>query len=55
MVTNCIRDRFQQKDYVETFQTMENLKSLKALREEDFGLELKQIFSLFGSDFKMTG
>ena len=49
MVINCIRDRFQQKDYIETFQTMENLL-LKALREEDFGLELQQISSLFGSD-----
>ena len=49
MVTNCIRDRFQQKDYVEAFQTMENLL-LKALREEDFGLELQQISSFFGSD-----
>ena len=49
MVTNCIRDRFQQKDYIETFQTMENLL-LKALREEDFGLELQQISSLFGSN-----
>ena len=39
MVTNCIRDRFQLKDYVETFQTMENLL-LRALREEDFGLKL---------------
>ena len=25
MVTNCIRDRFQQRDYTETFPTMENL------------------------------
>ena len=49
MVTNCICDRFQQKDYVETFQTMENLL-LKALLEEDFGLEFQQIFSFFGSD-----
>ena len=49
MVTNCIRDRFQQKDYTEVFLTMENLP-LKALREEDFGLELQQISSFFGSD-----
>ena len=49
MVTNCICDRFQQKDYVETFQTMENLL-LKALLEEDFGLEFQQIFSFFVCD-----
>ena len=49
MVTNFIRDRFQQKDYIETFKTMENLL-LKALHEEDFGLELQQISSFFGSD-----
>ena len=49
MVTNCICDRFQQKDHVETFQTMENLL-LKALLEEDFGLEFQQTFSFFGSD-----
>ena len=49
VVTNCIRDRFQQKDYVETFQTVENLL-LKALRKEDFGLELQQISSFFDSD-----
>ena len=49
MVANCVHDRFQQKDYIETFKTMENLLS-KALREEDFGLELQQISSFFGSD-----
>ena len=49
MVTKCIRDRFQQKDYFETFQTMENLL-LKAWRQEDFGRELQQIFPFFGSD-----
>ena len=49
MVTNCIRERFQQKDYVETFQTMENLL-LKALSEEDFGLDLQQISLFSGSD-----
>ena len=48
MVTNCIRERFQQKDYVETFQTMENLL-LKALSEEDFGLDLQQISLFSGS------
>ena len=49
MVANCIRDRFQQKDYIETLQTMENLL-LKTLCEEDFGLELQQISLFFGSD-----
>ena len=49
MVTNYIRDRFQQKDYIETFQLMENLL-LKALCKQDFGLELQQTSSLFGSD-----
>ena len=43
IVVNCIRDRFQQKDYIETYQTMEMLL-LKVLREEDFGHELQQIF-----------
>ena len=41
MVVNCVRDRFQQKDYIETLQTMEILL-LKVLREEDFR-ELQQI------------
>ena len=49
MVVNCIRDRFQQKDYIETLQTMEILP-LKALREEDFGHELQQMSSFFSSD-----
>ena len=49
MLTNCICDRFQQKDYLETFQTMENLL-LKALCEEDLGIELQQISSFFASD-----
>ena len=43
IVVNCIRDRFQQKDYIETLQTMEMLL-LKVFREEDFGHELQQIF-----------
>ena len=41
MVVNGVRDRFQQKDYIETLQTMEILL-LKVLREEDFR-ELQQI------------
>ena len=36
----CIRDRFQQKDYLETLQTMEMLL-LKVFREENFGHELQ--------------
>ena len=39
MVVNCILDLFQQKDYIETLQTMERLL-LKVLREDDFGNEL---------------
>ena len=42
MIVNCIRARIQQKDFIETLQTMENLL-LKALREKYFGLELQQI------------
>ena len=46
MIVNCIRARIQQKDFIETLQTMENLL-LKALREEYFGLELQQISPFF--------
>ena len=42
VIANCICDRFQQKDYIETHQTMENV-TLKAL--ENFGHELQQISS----------
>ena len=49
MVVSCIRNRFQQKDYIETFQTMETLH-LKALCKEDFGHELQQMSSFFSSD-----
>ena len=49
MAANSIRDGFQQKDYIEIFQLMENLL-LKTFCEEDFGVELKQISSFFGSD-----
>ena len=31
MVVNCIRNRYQQKDYIETLQTMSKL------REDNFG------------------
>ena len=43
IVVNCIRDRFQLKDYIETLQAMEMLL-LKVFREEYFGHELQQIF-----------
>ena len=43
------RNKFQQKDLIETLQRMEILL-LKALREEDFGHELQQMPSLFSSD-----
>ena len=49
MVVNCIHNRFQQKDYIETLQTMK-LLLLKLLREEDFGHELQQVPSFFSSD-----
>ena len=49
MNVNCIRDRFQQKDYIKTLQTMEMLL-LKVLREEDFGHELQKRSSFFSSD-----
>ena len=49
MVVNCIRNRFQQKDYIESLQKMEILL-LKALCEEDFGHELQEMFSFFSSD-----
>ena len=49
MVVNCIRNRFQQKDNIETFQSMEILL-LKALCEEEFGHELQKMSSFFSSD-----
>ena len=49
MIVNCIRNKFQQKDYIETLQTMEILL-LKALREEELGHELQQMSSFFSSD-----
>ena len=39
MVVNSIGDRFQQKDYIGTLQTME-MPLLKVFCEEDFGHEL---------------
>ena len=45
MVVNCIGDRFQQKNNIESLQTLEILL-LKALREEDIGHELQRIFLL---------
>ena len=49
MAVNCIRDRFQKKDYIEPLQAM-GMLLLKALREKDFGHELQQISSFFRSD-----
>ena len=41
-VINCIHNRFQQKDHIETLQKMEILL-LKALRDEDFDHKLQQM------------
>ena len=49
MVINSIRDRFQQKDYIETLQTVE-MPLLKVFCEEDFGPELQQISLFLSSD-----
>ena len=49
MVVKCICNRFQQKDYIETFQTMEILR-LKTLLEEHYGHELQQMSLIFNSD-----
>ena len=40
IVVTCIRNRFQQKDLIETLQTKDILL-LKTLREKDFGHELQ--------------
>ena len=42
IVVNCIRNIFQQKDLIETLQTMEIL-FLKALREEGFNNEFQKM------------
>ena len=49
MVINCIRNKFQQKDLIETLQAIEILL-LEVLREEEFDHELQQISLLFSSD-----
>ena len=49
MVGNCIRNSYQQKDYIKVLHAMESM-ILKALREEDFGIELQQMSLLFSSD-----
>ena len=46
---NCILDRFQQKDHIETLQKMAILL-LEALHDEDFDHELQEMSSLFTSD-----
>ena len=48
MVVNSIGDRFQQKDYIGTLQTME-MPLLKVFCEEDFGHELQQMSSFLSS------
>ena len=48
-VVNCIRNTFQQKNHIETLETIEMLL-LEALREEDFGHELQQMSSFISSD-----
>ena len=53
MVVNCIRNRFQQKDKIKTFQTMEILL-LKALREEDFGQVAIKIISSLNASQKLV-
>ena len=49
IVANCILNRFQQKDHIETLEKM-TILLLKALRDEDFDHELQQMSSLFISD-----
>ena len=49
IVVNCIFNRFQQKDHIETLQKMEILL-LKALRDEDFDHELHQMSQFHSSD-----
>ena len=49
IVVNCISNRFQQKDDIETLKAIEMLL-LKALREEDFDHELQQMSSFVSSD-----
>ena len=44
IIVKCIRDRFQQKDLIETLQTLESIT------EDDFGHELQQMSSFFSSD-----
>ena len=48
IVVNCTRNRFQQKNLIETLQTIETLP-LEVLREEDFVYKCQQTFSFFSS------
>ena len=50
MVVNSICDRFQSKDYIETFYKMET----NALREKDFGRETHHISLSFSSDLNLN-
>ena len=54
MVVNCICDRFQSKDYIETFYKMETNAVLKALREKDFRREIHHISLSFSSDLNLN-
>ena len=49
IAVKCIRNRFQQKDHIETLQKMATLL-LKAFRDEDFDHEPQQRSSSFSSD-----
>ena len=49
IVVNCTRNRFQQKNHIETLQKIEILL-LKTLSDKDFDHELQQISSSFSSD-----
>ena len=53
-VVNCICDRFQWKDYIETVHKMETNTVSKALREEDFGPQFQHISLFFLSDFNLN-
>ena len=49
IVVNCILNRFQQKDRIETLQGMAIL-FLKALCDEDFDHEVQEMSSFFSGD-----
>ena len=49
IVVDCIRNKFQPKNLIETLQAT-GILLLKALPEEDFGHELQQMSSFFSND-----